>query len=69
MISHLPEHILHHILSFLYFEQAAQACVSSKPWEKAWHTFPYLRFGSEFFNQDTLDFPILQCDPTLFELN
>ncbi|KAJ0007850.1 hypothetical protein Pint_30130 [Pistacia integerrima] len=56
MISHLPEHILHHILSFLYFKQVAQTCVPSKPWEKAWHTFPYLRFGSEFFDQDTLNF-------------
>ncbi|KAJ0007251.1 hypothetical protein Pint_28877 [Pistacia integerrima] len=66
-ISDLPEHILHHVLSFLSFQQVAQTCIVSKTWEKAWHTFPILAFDYDFFERDICNFPIWEYDSSLFE--
>lgn len=48
-ISNLPEPIPHHILSFLPFKQIVQTRVVSQTWERAWHTFPVLKFDYDFF--------------------
>ncbi|KAK2654513.1 hypothetical protein Ddye_014369 [Dipteronia dyeriana] len=39
-ISELPEPILHHILSFLYFREVARTCILSKKWEPVWLSYP-----------------------------
>ncbi|KAF2308113.1 hypothetical protein GH714_035374 [Hevea brasiliensis] len=43
-ISLLPEHILHHILSFLPIKQIAKTSALSKTWFQAWNAFQILEF-------------------------
>ncbi|KAJ9184857.1 hypothetical protein P3X46_004543 [Hevea brasiliensis] len=43
-ISLLPEHILHHILSFLPIKQIAKTSALSKTWCQAWNAFQILEF-------------------------
>ncbi|XP_071939380.1 probable FBD-associated F-box protein At1g32375 [Coffea arabica] len=45
----LPEPIIHHILSYLSGDQAAQTTVLCKAWLNAWLTRPTLVFSSAFF--------------------
>ncbi|TXG69213.1 hypothetical protein EZV62_004148 [Acer yangbiense] len=60
MISELPEPILHHILSFLDFRQAAQTCVLSKNWERVWLAYPVVDIYNGLF-----DFPF-HCKTEIF---
>ncbi|KAL5757651.1 hypothetical protein ACOSP7_020262 [Xanthoceras sorbifolium] len=48
-ISGLPEPILHHILSFLSFREAAQTCVLSKTWDRTWHRYPVFKIDNGYF--------------------
>ncbi|TXG68772.1 hypothetical protein EZV62_003707 [Acer yangbiense] len=49
-ISELPEPILHHILSFLHFDEVARTCVLSKKWERVWLTHPVVEIYNWLFN-------------------
>ncbi|XP_050235167.1 F-box/FBD/LRR-repeat protein At4g26340-like isoform X2 [Mercurialis annua] len=42
--SQLPQHLLHHILSFLSLKQIIQTSVLSKTWYRAWNTLHILKF-------------------------
>ncbi|XP_058006731.1 putative FBD-associated F-box protein At1g78730 [Hevea brasiliensis] len=44
-ISELPEHILHHILSFLPIKQITRTSALSKTWFQVWKTSPILEFN------------------------
>ncbi|PON89499.1 F-box domain containing protein [Trema orientale] len=43
-ISDLPDHILHHIISFLSRRCAARTCILSKHWNYIWNSYPILEF-------------------------
>lgn len=49
IISHLPDSVLHHILSFMEYRQIAQTSVLSKRWESVWRTYPVLEFAGPFW--------------------
>lgn len=49
LISHLPEHILHHILCFLPIKDVVRCTILSKLWNNAWVTLPVLEFDRSFF--------------------
>ncbi|KAI9161042.1 hypothetical protein LWI28_013904 [Acer negundo] len=53
-LSELPEHILHHIFSFLPFKQVVQTSMLSRRWERVWNTDPSLEFGETIFELDFL---------------
>jgi F-box domain len=44
MISSLPDHLLHLIMSFLNARAAVKLCILSKRWENLWTTLPFLNF-------------------------
>lgn len=48
-VSELPEHLLHHIMSFIPVKDAARTSLLSKRWNRIWETLPYLDFGKGFF--------------------
>ncbi|CAI0413375.1 unnamed protein product [Linum tenue] len=50
-LSHLPEPILHHILSFLDTKSAVQTCVLSRLWRCAWKGVPVLDLSFRSFQQ------------------
>ncbi|KAJ4705668.1 F-box domain containing protein [Melia azedarach] len=50
LISSLPEPLLHHIMSFLPFEEAVQTSILSKGWKQAWDTYPSLEFTDVCYN-------------------
>ncbi|CAL1386501.1 unnamed protein product [Linum trigynum] len=50
-LSHLPEPIIHHILSFLDTKAAVQTSVLSRVWRFAWKHVPALHFRSDSFEQ------------------
>ncbi|CAA0809415.1 Unknown protein [Striga hermonthica] len=47
----LPEHIIHHIQSFLTGTEAVRTSVLSKSWNRAWTTRPNLDFHDEDFRR------------------
>ncbi|KAK6161584.1 hypothetical protein DH2020_004965 [Rehmannia glutinosa] len=49
-ISQLPQPILHHILSFLSQNEAAQTSLLSKSWRYLWSTLPNIEFREDCFN-------------------
>ena len=51
-ISELPDHVLHHILSFLPDKQAFQTALMSKTWKHVITTFPMLQFNRVFNGSD-----------------
>ncbi|XP_050231826.1 putative F-box protein At1g58310 [Mercurialis annua] len=49
----LPEHLLHHIFSYLSIKQIVQTSVLSKAWYRAWNTLHILEFNfSHIFEQN-----------------
>ncbi|XP_050230989.1 putative F-box/LRR-repeat protein At4g00320 [Mercurialis annua] len=51
--SQLPQHLLHHILSFLSIKQIIQTSVLSKTWYQAWNTLHILEFDfDDIFKQN-----------------
>ncbi|KAK0597571.1 hypothetical protein LWI29_026602 [Acer saccharum] len=47
--SELPDYIIHHIMSYLSTEEAAQTCVLSKRWNHLRASFPILDFDQIYF--------------------
>ncbi|GMN20671.1 hypothetical protein TIFTF001_043141 [Ficus carica] len=48
-ISHLPDEVAHHILSFLPMEDVAQTSTLSKRWKFIWRTLPVVDFDENRF--------------------
>ncbi|KAI3912400.1 hypothetical protein MKW92_048607 [Papaver armeniacum] len=46
-ISNLPDSLIHHILSFLFTEEAVQTCVLSRRWRFIWTSMSVLKFNGE----------------------
>ncbi|KAL5573537.1 hypothetical protein UlMin_023134 [Ulmus minor] len=44
-ISELPDHIIHHILSFIPTVEAVQTSLLSKHWRRMWYSVPALHFS------------------------
>ncbi|CAI0413373.1 unnamed protein product [Linum tenue] len=55
-LSHLPEPILYHILSFLDTKLAVQTSVLLRYWNRAWKHVPVLNLDKESFLQDSDQF-------------
>ncbi|KAK6161540.1 hypothetical protein DH2020_004921 [Rehmannia glutinosa] len=51
-ISELPQAILHHILSFLSQDEAAETSLLSKSWNCVWSTRPNIEFREKWFHGD-----------------
>ncbi|KAK6138612.1 hypothetical protein DH2020_027637 [Rehmannia glutinosa] len=51
-ISELPQAILHHILSFLSQDEAAETSLLSKSWNYVWSTRPNIEFREKWFHGD-----------------
>ncbi|XP_021769459.1 F-box/FBD/LRR-repeat protein At2g04230-like [Chenopodium quinoa] len=49
-ISELPEHIRHHIISYLFSKEAAATAILSRSWKNLWLTLPCLRLEESFFS-------------------
>ncbi|KAF3331518.1 F-box/LRR-repeat protein [Carex littledalei] len=57
MLSSLPDSLLHHIMSFMFAQEAVQLCVLSKRWKTLWTTLPFLNFEfNEFVNNQLVAF-------------
>ncbi|XP_052178170.1 F-box/LRR-repeat protein At4g14103-like [Diospyros lotus] len=54
MISSLPDHIIHHIMSFLPTKDATRSSVLSKSWRYLWGSFPILDFDQSLFGRSCL---------------
>ncbi|KAK7255545.1 hypothetical protein RIF29_28958 [Crotalaria pallida] len=69
-ISHLPQSILHDILSRLPEEDAARTSLLSKAWHDTWSTFPLLVFNeSRFEMAEVPDGADMQLRKAMFLLN
>ncbi|KAJ4980895.1 hypothetical protein NE237_031732 [Protea cynaroides] len=54
-ISHLPEPILHHILSFLSTKDVLRTSILSKSWSNLWTSIPVLDFDeSKFYDKEVM---------------
>ena len=49
LISQLPDHIIHHILSFLSTPEVVRLSVLSKAWHRIFNSFPIFEFSSSSF--------------------
>ncbi|CAI0547142.1 unnamed protein product [Linum tenue] len=49
-LTHLPKHILYHILSFIDTKSSVQTCVLSLDWNRAWKHVPVLNFDRTSFH-------------------
>lgn len=54
-ISELPDHILHHILSFIPFKEVGRTSILSKRWNRVWRSYPVLKFDELFFYSEYLE--------------
>ncbi|KAK6161538.1 hypothetical protein DH2020_004919 [Rehmannia glutinosa] len=52
-ISNLPHPILHHILSFLFQDEAVKTSVLSKSWRYLWCSRPKIEFSETYFGGNT----------------
>ncbi|XP_073152132.1 putative F-box/FBD/LRR-repeat protein At5g22610 [Henckelia pumila] len=61
-ISHLPDHLLHDILSLLSNEAAAKTSILSKHWNSVWNSFPILVFDEYEFSKNHRKVKANFCD-------
>ncbi|KAG6604834.1 putative F-box/FBD/LRR-repeat protein At4g03220 [Cucurbita moschata] len=52
-ISHLPDAVLHHILTLLPIKTVAQSATLSSRWRSLWFTLPDLDFSNSIFNSNS----------------